>query len=238
MASLVPVSKYIPTNGFTGQRRVRGGTNGSLFIHALAAATGYNAVAGSECGFRDAASSFNMNCLDVASTNVGYCHSDIASSIFTYIVPAATSFRYIADIINWSNRSTLATAAKAQIGLVGQPHANFATDITSAVPAASNSAIYVEFAQSRMKLVWDSNSSAWVDVPSTLTAFSIRIEYIAGKGAYLYLNNKKVAQITGSTAVTKLQTFARAGHSGAYVALTDAPIRFEVDAVSVAFNKV
>lgn len=241
MTSVLPVSKYIPTKGYNGVRLIKGGSTAPLFVHALPDGGGaslYSAVAGEEVGFPSGRSSFNMNCLDVDTTVscIGFSQWDGTNSYFC--IPAATSFRYIVDIINWTNRSTLATHARAQVGVFATPNAVFTEDMNTIPQAASNSAIYVEFAQNRMKLVFNTTSSAWVDVPTTLTAFSLRIEYLAGKGAFLYLNNKKVAQVTLSTATTAMQVFARAGHSVLYTALTDAPIRFEIDAVSVAFNKV
>lgn len=241
MTTMLPTSKYVPTKGYNGVRTVKGGATGTLFVHALPDGGGaslYSAVAGSECGFPSGRSSFNMNCLDVdtTTTNVGFSQWDGTNSYFC--IPAATSFRFIVDIINWTNRSTLSTHAKAQVGVMATPHADFAVDITAGPQAASNSAIYVEFAQNRMKLVFNTTSSAWVDIPTTLTKFSLRIEYIANKVAFLYLNNKKVAQVNLTTATTAMQVFARAGHSVLYTAASDSPIRFEVDAVSVAFDKV
>jgi hypothetical protein len=238
MTSVVTISKFIPTGGITTSRKVRGGCNGSLYVHALAGAALYSAVSGVECGFPDGRSAFNMSCLDVNVTesNVGFSQYD-GVGVTVFSVPAATSFRYICDITNWTNRSTIPTKAKAQVGLMATAHATFATLIGTGPQVAGQSAIYVEFAANTMKLVVGTTSSAFVAIPTDLTAFSIRIEYLAGIGAFLYLNNKKVATVNSTTATTALQLFARAGHLAAYDAATSSPIRFEVDAISVAYDK-
>jgi hypothetical protein len=238
MTSVLPVTKYIPTAGFANSLRVRGGTSANLFVHAVNSGGNlYSAVSGVEAGFPDGRSSFNMSCLDVNVTesNIGFSQTD--GTITSFSVPAATSFRFVCDIINWTNRLTLATAAKAQVGLMGTAHATFATLIGTGPQAASESAIYVEFADSKMRLFFGTTASAYVHIPATLTAFSIRIEYRAGRSVKLYLNNKDVATIQTTVATSALQVFARAGHLAAYTAATDDPIRFEVDSVSVAFDK-
>lgn len=238
MTSVVTISKFIPTGGIVTSRKIRNGANVSLYVHALAGANLYSAVSGVECGFPDGRSAFNMSCLDVNTTeaNVGFSQYD-GVGVTVFSVPAATSFRYVADITNWTNRSTAATRAKAQIGLMATAHATFATLIGTGPQVSGQSAIYVEFANDRMKLVFGATSSGWVAIPTSLASFSIRIEYLAGKVAVLYLNNRHVAQINTTTATTAMQLFARAGHLAAYTAATDAPIRFELDAVSVAIDK-
>ena len=244
MTVVVTTSKFIPTGGFVASRRVRNGTNGALFVHALAGAALYEATSGSECGFRDGKSSFNMSCRDVNTTesNVGFCQTvdttgGVATSTY-YSIPAATSFTYGCDIINWTNRVTVATKAKAQVGLMGVPHATFATLIGTGPQAASGSAIYVEFAANMMRLIVGTTASAYIPVPTALSKFSIKIVYKAGKGARLYLGSKLVASVDSTTATTALQVFARAGHTASYDAATSAPIRFEVDGVTVAIDKI
>lgn len=247
MAAVVTVNKFIPTKGFVTSRRVRYGTNSALFVHALvpaAAANGYNAVAGSEAGFRDGSSAFNMSCLDTNATalNVGFCQASdttgAASTTTFFSVPAATSFRMVFDVNYWTNRSTTVLgASKAQVGLMAIAAADFSTDISTIPQKAANSAIYVEFCQNKMRLFVGTTASAYVAIPTTLLEFSVRVEYIAGVGAFLYLNNSKVATVQSTTATTALQVFARAGHTTDYATATDSPIRFELDSVSVAIDK-
>lgn len=248
MTLVVTTAKYIPTTGFAGSYRVRNGINSAIFVHAkvpAGGANGYSAVSGSEAGFRDGSSAFNMSLLDTnaKALNVGFCQAqDTTGGVGTstyYSVPAATSFRAVFDVNYWTNRSsTVVGASKAQVGLMHIAHASFATDISAGPQAASNSAIYVEFMNNKMRLFFGTTASAYVDVPSTLTSFSCRIEYRAGRGARLYLNNKFVASVDSTTATTALQVFARAGHTTDYAAATDAPLRFELDSLSVAFDKV
>lgn len=248
MTAVVTVNKFIPTKGMATSRRVRYGTNSALFVHALvpaAAANGYSAVTDAEAGFRDGSSAFNMSCLDTNATalNVGFCQASdttgAASTSTFFSVPAATSFRMVFDVNYWTNRSTTVVgASKAQVGLMAIAAADFTTDISTIPQKASNSAIYVEFMNNKMRLFFGTTASAYVDVPSTLTSFSCRVEYRAGRGARLYLNNKFVASVDSTTATTALQVFARAGHTTDYATATDSPIRFELDSLSVAFDKV
>jgi len=244
MTAVVTVSKFIPTGGIVASRRVRNGTNSALFVHALAGAALYEATAGAECGFRDGSSAFNMSCKDVNVTesNVGFCQAlDTTGGVSTstlFSIPAATSFKFVCDITNWSNRVTVPTKAKAQVGVMATAHATFATLIGTGPQVASQSAIYVEFAANTMRLVFGTTASAYVAIPTTLTAFSIKISYKKGKGARLFLNTKLVATIDTTVATTAMQVFARAGHLAAYDAATSAPIRFEIDGVSVAFEKI
>ena len=238
MTSVVTISKYIPTGGIVTSRKVRGGCNGTIYVHALAGAAIYSAVAGEECGFPNGRSAFNMSCLDVNVTesNVGFSQYD-GVGVTVFPIPAATSFRFVCDITNWTNRSTVATKAKAQIGLMATAHATFATLIGTGPQVASQSAIYAEFAANTVRLIVGTTASAWVAVPTTLLAFSLRIEYIKNIGAFLYLDGREVAKVQSTTATTAMQVFTRAGHLAAYDAATSAPIRFEVDAVSVAIDK-
>lgn len=223
-----------PINGFTGTARIIGGVNQALYMHAAPnTVTPANAIYGATAGFVGGRSSFAMVCVDedITPSNIGFSQKD------RYCIPAASSFRYVADITSWSNRSTVATKAKAQIGVMAARHANYELLMSAGPQAASASAIYVEFAANTMKLYFGTTASNVVQIPTTLTSFSIRIEYRAGRGVYLYLNNKKVATIQTTTSTTAMQVFGRAGHLVAYDAANSAPITFAVDAVSLAIDK-
>lgn len=223
-----------PVNGMTGLARVNGGCNQVLFAHAAPnTITPANAIYGATAGFIGGRSTFAMVCVDenITPSNIGFSQKD------QYFIPAATSFRFVCDINNWTNRTTLVTHAKAQIGVMAARHATFDTLMSTGPQAASASAIYVEFAESKMRLIVGTTASPYIAIPATLTSFPIRIEYIAGAAAFLYLDSTLVATVPTTTATTAMQVFARAGHLVAYVSATDDPISFGVDAVSVAIAK-
>ncbi len=241
MTDIIPVTKFIPTGGITSLQRVRNGCNGTMFVHAVAGAAIYSAVAGAECGFPDGRSSFNMAMLSAngVAANVGFSQATGSTQAATYpSIPAATSFRFCFDVTNWTNRGTTATAnAKlAQVGLMGREHANYKTVMSDGPQLSGASAIYVTFYGNTMTMYFGTTASSVIQIPTTLTAFSVRIEYRAGRGARLYLNNKFVAQIDTTVATSALQIFARAGHTTDFIT-ADAGIRFEIDAITASYDK-
>lgn len=226
----------IPNNGLGNAYRVHGQHGQALFLRASAVVGAFTSAS---AGITPGGSEFKFSFADanVAGADNIILLTQTSGSLNFNSVPSGKHFRFSIDVNAWNNRSLAAAKAKLEIGLIGTAHANIATALADGPQAASNPACYVEFSEKKMKLVVNTTSSAWVEIPANWSTFSVTVEYRNGKGAFLYLNSKRVAIVSTAITAGSMQVFARAGHYVGYTAATDTPFDLRVDAFSVAFER-
>jgi hypothetical protein len=226
----------IPNNGLANAYRIHGQHGQALFVRASAVVAAFT---GAGAGITPGGSEFKFSFADadVAGADNIIVVTQTSGTLNFNSVPSGKHFRYSFDVNAWNNRSLAGTKAKMEIGLIGTAHANIATALVDGPQAASNPACYVQFSENKMRLVVNTTASSWVEIPSNWSTFSVTVEYRNGKAAFLYLNSKRVATVSVAILAGSMQVFARAGHFVGYTALTDAPLDFRLDAISVAFEK-
>lgn len=226
----------IPNNGLANVYRIHGQHGQALFVRASAVV---GAFTGAGAGITPGGSEFKFSFADadVAGADNIIVVTQTSGVMNFNSVPTGKHFRYSFDVNAWNNRTLAAAKAKFEIGLIGTAHANIDTALADGPQAASNPACYVQFSENKMRLVVNTTASGWYEIPSNWSTFSVTVEYRNGKGAFLYLNSKRVAIVSLPILAGSMQVFARAGHYVGYTALTDAPLDMRIDAMSVAFEK-